>query len=140
MNNPIDKKIILTQPRIGSAAVVIKDNKILLGIRAKEPNKGKWVLPGGKIKLFETIKEAVSRELLEETGLQCEIGKQIGVYEIIDNPNEHRIIIYNWAYSVRGNLKPSSDISELKFFSKEELHSLELTPIVKRVLQDIGWL
>ena len=140
LNNSINKNSTLTQPRIGSAAIVIKDNKILLGIRAKEPNKGKWVLPGGKIKLFESIKEAIFRELLEETGLHCEIGKQIGVYEIIDNPNEHRIIIYNWASPIGGSLKPSSDISELNFFSKSELTELGLTPIVKKVLQDIGWL
>ncbi len=134
------QKKLLNQPRVGSAAVVIQNNRILLGIRAKEPNKGKWVLPGGKIKLFETIKDAVYRELLEETGMKCEIGKQVGVYEIIDDPHEHRIIVYNWAYPLEGEPKPSSDISELKFFSKSELSTLAVTPIVEMVLRDIGWL
>ena len=136
----MDKKTNSNFPRIGSAAIVLQNDKILLGIRAKEPNYGKWVLPGGKVKAFESIKDAISRELLEETALHCEIGEQIGVYEIITPSIEHRIIIYSWAHPIKGDLQPSSDISELRFFSKNELTKIELTPIVKKVLQDVGLL
>lgn len=96
--------------------------------------------PGGKVELFESLKETLRRELLEETNLTCEIGKQIGVYEIIDKPNEHRVIVYSWAQPVEGQLKPAADISELKFFPRAELKKIEISPVVKKVLADIGWL
>ncbi|MGA2736190.1 MAG: NUDIX domain-containing protein, partial [Bryobacteraceae bacterium] len=63
-----------TLPRIGSA-MIVKDeaNRILLGKRDKDPQRGSWVLPGGKIRAFESIAEAAARELEEETGLKVEV-------------------------------------------------------------------
>ena len=56
-------------PRLGCAAIVrTKDNTILLGIRGKEPNKGKWILPGGGMKFLESFSQTLEREILEETG------------------------------------------------------------------------
>jgi len=72
-----------------------------------------------------------------------EIGKTIGVYEIVTPPDEHRVIIYQWAYYTSGHPVPSSDLEDAKFFSKEEVKALVndnlSTPLVTKVLQDIGW-
>lgn len=127
-------------PRLGSAVIIEKEGKILLGRRNKEPENGKWVLPGGKVEPFESIKDAAKRELLEEAGLTVEIGEPVGVYEIISPPEEHRIIVYSWATVKSGTLKPSSDTSELRFVSKDDIRHIELTDLVKRVLQDVAFL
>jgi 8-oxo-dGTP diphosphatase len=127
--------------RIGSAVLIIDDNKILLGRRNKEPNFGRWVLPGGKIEFGETHNQAAKREAKEELDLDVEIirlaGK--GVYHLIGG-DEHRIIIYSIAKKARGKIKPSSDISEAKFFSKDELTNLDITPIVREILKDEKWI
>jgi 8-oxo-dGTP pyrophosphatase MutT (NUDIX family) len=47
------------------------NNYYVLVERGKEPNKGMWSLPGGKIEAGETTIIAAKRELLEETGLGC---------------------------------------------------------------------
>src|SRR4051812_43060202 len=47
-----------TLPRVGSAVIVIDGESVLLGVRNKEPHRGKWVLPGGKIRPFESIDDA----------------------------------------------------------------------------------
>lgn len=54
-----------------SVAVIIKNknDEILVATRAKEPAKGTYDLPGGFIDMEETAEEAVSREIMEETGL-----------------------------------------------------------------------
>jgi 8-oxo-dGTP diphosphatase len=133
-----------TSLRLGCAAVVKKDGKILLGIRGKEPNRGKWVLPGGGVEFLEPLSSTIEREILEETGLEVKAEKIIGVYEILNPPNEHRVIVYCWADYLSGMVKPSSDLLDAKLFSKEEVKAIvergESTEIVSKVLKDIGWI
>jgi 8-oxo-dGTP diphosphatase len=128
-------------PRVGSA-LLVKDerDRILLGQRNKDPQRGAWVIPGGKIHAFERIAEAAARELQEETGLTVEVGSQFKVYEIVNPPNEHRIVIYSWAKVIGGTAKASDDLSKVKFFQAEELANIPLTPLVRMVLQDAGLL
>ena len=65
--------------------LVIKDNKILLVKRAERLLEGgKWSLPGGFVDRDETIKEAVAREIMEETGYEVE---GITLLRVIDAPN-----------------------------------------------------
>jgi len=128
-------------PRVGSALLVRNEaNQILLGKRNKDPLRGSWVIPGGKIHAFESIAEAAARELREETGLIVEVGEHFNVYEIINPPNEHRIVIYSWGKVVSGEVRPSDDISELRFFELDELGEVPVTPLVRRVLADAGFL
>lgn len=127
--------------RVGSAVLIVRDNKLLLGRRNKQPDFGRWILPGGKIEYGETHEEAAIREAKEELGLTIKIvglaGK--GVYHILP-PDRHRIIIYNIATIIDGIITPSSDISEASFFTKEELKQLDITEVVKKALVDSDWL
>lgn len=124
-------------PRIGSALLVQDErSRILLGQRNKDPQRGSWVIPGGKIHAFESIAEAAARELQEETGLSVKVGSLFRVYEIVNPPNEHRIVIYSWARVTGGDPKASDDLSDVRFFAKDELEEIELTPLVRRVLED----
>jgi ADP-ribose pyrophosphatase YjhB (NUDIX family) len=128
-------------PRIGSALLVQDERKrILLGQRNKDPQRGFWVIPGGKIHAFERIADAAVREIHEETGLAVEVGDHFKVYEIVNPPNEHRIVIYSWAKVIGGTPRASDDLSDVRFFLAEELSHISLTPLVRRVLEDAGML
>ena len=48
---------------------IVKDDRVLLLLREKAPNKGKWNGVGGKIEPNETPYESCIREVYEETGL-----------------------------------------------------------------------
>ena len=128
-------------PRIGSALLVRDEtNRILLGKRNKDPQRGSWVIPGGKIRPFESIGDAAARELREETGLEVKVKEQFRVYEILDPPDEHRIVIYSWGTLVGGTAKASDDLAELAFFSPAQLLDLQTSPLVRQVLRDAGLL
>ena len=57
----------------------VKDGKCLLIRRTKEPYKGYWSIPGGKLEYGEHIPEAVEREIREETGMAVRFAGLKGV-------------------------------------------------------------
>ena len=44
-------------PSVGVGAVVFKENKVLLVLRGRPPAEGVWAVPGGRLKLGETLKK-----------------------------------------------------------------------------------
>lgn len=60
-------------------AVVIKDNKVLLGRHTYGAGKGKLIVPGGYVNIGESPQQAIVREYLEETGITIEPKDIIGV-------------------------------------------------------------
>lgn len=75
---------------VGVDVLVYKDGKVLLIKRASDPDKGKYALPGGYVDRGESIENAGIREVREETGLQVEIVKLVGIRS---NPERYRQII-----------------------------------------------
>ncbi len=65
-------------------AVIMIQGKVVLIKRAKEPFKGFWVLPGGRVDVSELLEEAVKREAIEETGIEVRVRKMVGVYDSLD--------------------------------------------------------
>jgi 8-oxo-dGTP diphosphatase len=129
------------QPRVGSAVVVTDSfGRVLLGTRAKDPNRGKWVLPGGKVHPFESLREAGRREMREETGLEVEIDATLTVREIIKPPDEHRLIVFSHGRAIGGSLAASSDLDQVRFFDPGDLARLDLSDVVRDVLVELGWL
>lgn len=132
----------MSEIRIGSAVLVgrvhpTKDLtfQILLGKRDKDPGRGEWVIPGGKINFGETINAAGIREIKEETGLDVSIVYQIGAYELIQ-ADQHRVIVFSMAQVVGGELVAGDDLSEVRWFDNEELPTLGLSPLQIQVIQD----
>jgi 8-oxo-dGTP diphosphatase len=56
-------------PRPAVGAVVFKGDAVLLVQRANPPSRGMWAIPGGRVRLGETLQAAAEREILEETGV-----------------------------------------------------------------------
>ena len=68
------------------AFIVNRNNEVLLQKRAVLPEKGYWSLIGGRLEMFETLEDAVIREVKEETDLDIEIIKLLGICDhIIEN-------------------------------------------------------
>lgn len=64
--------------RVAAYAVLVDDGKVLLALWNEGPEP-LWTMPGGGVELDETVEQAASREVLEETGYAIEVGALIGV-------------------------------------------------------------
>ena len=78
-------------PRPGVGAVIVRNGEVLLILRGTEPLKGKWSLPGGLIELGETARQAVAREVKEETGLEVTSATVIETVDRIVRDGEGRV-------------------------------------------------
>lgn len=109
-------------------SLVIKNNKILLVKRAPQSVSGnKYALPGGFLNRNETIKQAVLREIKEETGYQATI---INLLTVIDNPRrqgEDRQNISFVFIAAPQNKITSHDheVTEIKWFNLDQLPPAE---------------
>ncbi len=66
--------------------------RVLLIERGLEPFKGHWALPGGFVRLDETLDEAAFRELKEETGLEKVFLEQLYTFSTVDRDPRERVI------------------------------------------------
>ncbi len=107
--------------------VVDESNRIALVKRSVEPKKGYWCLPGGFMELGESPEQAALRELKEETGLDGEINRLLGV---MATPNAQYHTVLMIAYLVRhykGYLVAGDDASEADWFPHQDLPEIAFT-------------
>ncbi len=69
-----------------------EDLKVLLIQRGLEPFAGKWALPGGFVRMDETLEEAARRELEEETGITRVFLEQLYTFGDIDRDPRERVV------------------------------------------------
>jgi ADP-ribose pyrophosphatase YjhB (NUDIX family) len=114
---------------IAVGAVIKNSEGEILLVQHKPERKGfwrgKWICPGGRLKLGESIEAGIKREVKEETNLEIELIEPLVPFERIVKKGEkvelHVIYIDYIASIVRGDLKVGSDVGKAKFASRDEL-------------------
>jgi mutator protein MutT len=127
-------------PIIGVGAIIIKGEKVLLARRGREPDYGKWSIPGGAVKLGETLKEAVKREVCEEVSITIRVGEVVEVLErIFHDPDGkvqyHYVLVDFLCEHLSGEEKPSSDALEARWVPISKIPHQRLPGKTKRVIQ-----
>lgn len=131
--------------RVGCAVLVERDGKLLLGSRGKEPDYGLLIIPGGGVDFCESLYDTARREIREECGIEIKNIRQFRTYEIINRERkQHRIITYMFAEYENGELVPSDDLLDAKFYAKDEILELardrKVSPHNVYILQESGWI
>ena len=128
-------------PTPGVGAVIVEDGRLLLIRRGRGAYRGYWAVPGGRQRRGETMRDAVIREVREETGLAVEVGGVVWAGDIMDDaepPVYHYTVVDFSATPTGGRLGAGDDAAEVRWVPLEEVRLLQVTPTMEELLQAIG--
>jgi 8-oxo-dGTP diphosphatase len=103
--------------QVFAVAVIFNHNKRILLVKSTYQKVHPWGLPGGNLNYGESPEFTVVREILEETGLCIEVEKFLLVKAWLPD----RVGLYYLCSIKDGEFHPSDEVSELGYFSIENL-------------------
>lgn len=120
---------------IAGAGIVTNENNEILMV--KTYNAG-WVFPGGQVEVGENVIDAVKREIMEEAGIDIEVGE---VFCISSNTGKHpgyngvkeipTKIMLDFICRAKGGVpRPSDENSESAYIPKDEVLNLIQAPAI----------
>jgi ADP-ribose pyrophosphatase YjhB (NUDIX family) len=118
--------------RLGCSALIFDPMRVKVLLTQRTDN-GQWCLPGGRVEAGESIDEACSREVLEETGLQVRVTRLVGIYSdpnklvIYPDGNKAHIIAISFeAEVIGGQLRGSNETTDWGFYTYQQAENLEM--------------
>jgi 8-oxo-dGTP pyrophosphatase MutT (NUDIX family) len=124
----------------GSAIVTNEYGEILL---LRRTDNQLWALPGGTMDLGETLAQAIVREVREETGLEVEPTRIVGIYSdpkhvfaYSDGEVRQEFNICLACQPLGGELRVSEESYEVRFFDPPEIERLDMHPSVRLRIRD----
>jgi len=120
------------QLRIGCSAIIFDDKreKVLL---TRRTDNGRWCLPGGAMEAGESAAEACIREVWEETGLQVNVKRLVGVYsnpdQLVIYPDGNKVFMVVLSFEaeiLNGELGLSNETTDYGYFSLNEMETMPM--------------
>jgi ADP-ribose pyrophosphatase YjhB (NUDIX family) len=128
-------RIIRPLFQVFAVAVIFDQNRKILLVRSTYNRFHPWGLPGGSLEYGETPEAAAIREIWEETSLQIEIER----FMFVKTWKPDRIGMYYLCRIVNGEFHPSDEVSELGYFSPNDLPdvSSQDVALIKRIYEEV---
>jgi len=130
---------LFVNPRPTGGVILVRDHAFLALRRAREPERGRWALPGGFCDGAETPAEAAVREAYEEVGATVTLGQLVGMYLGRYAFQDEVLPVLDCFFLARqggGALAPNPDeASELDWFDLDDPPTLAF-PTMDRAISD----
>lgn len=121
-------------PKIMVDVVIPSEEGVLLIRRGSGPYEGMWALPGGFVEVGETVENAAVREAKEETNLDVELERLVGVYSEPDrDPRGHNVSVTFLARVTGGDPEAATDADEVSVLDPSEV---ELAFDHRKIIED----
>jgi ADP-ribose pyrophosphatase YjhB (NUDIX family) len=133
-----------TSIRLSVSTVVWREEARRALLLMRRSDNGLWGLPGGYVTAGESVQQAAAREVREETGVEVEVGRLIGVYsdpqrQVIAYPGGERVHAVNLCFDAhpvgRGEPTTPEETLETAFFAVDALPEA-LVPIHRVRIDD----
>jgi 8-oxo-dGTP diphosphatase len=130
-------------PQLATSAAIFRDGKVLLVRRARSPGKGLYSLPGGRVEFGESLAVALSREVMEETGLTIDLVGLSGFREILPSGKNtgHYLVMSFAARWVAGEPELNDELDDFVWRTPDDLGDLKVTdglPPILAMAQDLA--
>lgn len=126
-------------PSVG--AFIVEDGRLLLIRRGRGSYRDYWAVPGGRQRYGETMREAVAREVLEETGLVVDVRDVVWAGDIMDDtqPSTYHYTVVDFAATpIGGHLMAGDDAAEVRWVPMGDVRSMSLVPSMIDLLDRLG--
>ena len=97
---------------LAAGGLVLRDGAIAVVHRPKYDD---WSLPKGKLDEGEDFEQAALREVEEETGLRCKLGRELGDATYKDNKDRDKLVRYFEMRPEGGEFTPNDEVDELRW-------------------------
>ncbi len=129
------------QPIVGVGGILFQDERVLLVRRGREPARGQWSIPGGAVDTGETLRQAVVREMREETGIEAEPVALVKILDRIfrddqDRVAYHYVLVDFLCRYLGGELRAGSDALDARFIPMGDLVSMDVIPVTRKVIYE----
>jgi len=98
--------VFYLDPKLVACSIVEVGQRIVLLKRKYNPQKGKWVVPGGYVDRGEIVEAAAVRETFEECRIETRIKKLLGIYSYQDYMD---VVVFYIAEAVSGEIRPGDE-------------------------------
>jgi 8-oxo-dGTP diphosphatase len=89
------------------------------------PKYDDWSLPKGKLEAGESFEDAACREVAEETGVVCELGREVGTWEYVDRNGRDKVVRY-WHMTPVGTTEwsPNDEVDMKRWIAARDADAL----------------
>ena len=97
---------------LAAGGLVLREGDVAVVHRPKYDD---WSLPKGKLDKGEDFEQAAVREVEEETGLRCRLGREVGDATYTDNKDRAKLVRYFEMHPESGEFMPNDEVDEMRW-------------------------